>query len=380
MNPKQDEQIRKWRMILGRGADPEGQVSLSGTEQSIDQAVEALYDSERQGGLGNSAPNVNRWLGDIRNYFPSPVVRIMQKDAMEQLGLDRMLLEPELLESLEPDIELVGTLLSLKNLIPEQTRSTAREIVQKLVRQLEQQLKHALLQAVKGALHKSVRKNNPRLHEMNWHRTIRANLKNYQPELGSIIPEQFIGYGNKSKSLKRLILLIDQSASMAESLVYAGIAGSIMASLPSIQTHFVVFDTQVVNLTDQLDDPVDLLFSTQLGGGTDIGRALAFAQQLVSHPAETVLVLISDLYEGGNPARAIRKAGELKRAGVTFISLLALDDQGAPSYDKEMAQQLYRHRIPCFACTPGQFPDLMAAALNQEDIEGWMSKEGIIRR
>lgn len=378
---RQLERTRKWRMILGQQSDPEDSIELEGEEmQGMDDALEALYDSDRQGGLGSSSPNVNRWLGDIRKYFPSSTVQIMQKDALHRLDLERLLLEPELLQAIEPDVELVGTLLSLNKVMPQKTRETAREVVQKIVKDLEQRLKSPFQEAIKGSLNRAVVNRRPKSNEIDWHRTIRANLKNYQPEFQAIIPEILRGYGKKGQSLKHVILLLDQSGSMATSIVYASVFGAIMASLRSLKTHLVVFDTSVVDLTAKIEDPVDLLFSTQLGGGTDINKALGYAQTLVEQPRDTIFVLISDLFEGGDARQMIKKVSQLKNSGLQFISLLALNDQGAPMYDKEVAAKFATLDIPTFSCTPDKFADLMAAAIKREDIHRWMAKERIVAK
>jgi Mg-chelatase subunit ChlD len=343
----------------------------------MDGVLEALYDADRKGGLGRSAPNVNRWLGDIRRYFPGPVVQLMQRDALERLGLAQLLLEPELLAIVEPDVHLVGTLLSLQKAMPVHTRETARLVVRRIVDALEKQLRAQLLDAVKHSLNKSARNRRPRLNEIDWRRTIYNNLKHYQPELGAIIPQQIFGYGRKGRAMRHIILLVDQSGSMADSIVYAAVFGAVLASLRSLKTNLVVFDTAVVDLSEQLPDPVELLFGTQLGGGTDIHRALAYAETLVQAPQETILVLISDLYEGGNRIEMLKKARALSSAGVNMIALLALNDAGAPGYDQENATALAALGIPAFACTPVQFPDLMATAIAQQNIREWASRGGI---
>lgn len=375
-----DERIRKWRLILGRKADPENEVDLEGGEGSLDQVLEALYDGERKGGLGSSSPNVNRWLGDIRKYFPKSIVQVMQKDAMERLGMKRMLMEPELLEAAEPDVNLVATLLSLNKVIPNKTRDSARAVVKKVVQDLEKRLKNPMREAIQGAISRSVRNRRPRPNEIDWNRTIRKNLRHYQVEHKAIIPENLVGYGRKGQSLRHIILLVDQSGSMASSMVYAGVFGAVMASLKSVKTSMVVFDTAVVDLTDELDDPVDLLFATQLGGGTDINKALTYAEGLIQNPSETILVLISDLFEGGNESEMLRRVSALKSSGIQFITLLALDDEGAPSFDKTIASQYATMNIPSFACTPDQFPGLMAAAIKKEDIQNWMARNGVIAK
>lgn len=364
MEEKQDS-LFKWRLILGQPADPEAQVPLGGTAQSMDQTLGALYDSDRKGGLGSSSPNVLRWLGDIRKYFPTTVVQIMQKDALDRLGIQRMLLEKELLESVVPDIQLVATLLTLSKVIPEQTRHTARALVAKVVKEVEKRLQFPLQQAIRGSLYRAVTNRHPRLNEVDWHKTIRANIKHYHTGLKAIIPERILGFSNRNHALHHIILLIDQSGSMATSVVYAGILGSVMASVRSVRTSFVVFDTAVVDLTMQLEDPVDLLFATQLGGGTDIHKALLYSKSLVTSPAETTLILISDLYEGGNAQMMMKEVAGIKSSGVQFITLLALNDEGAPAYNHDIAAQMAELNIPCFACTPDRFPELIAAAIRK---------------
>jgi VWA domain containing CoxE-like protein len=377
-----DERLRRWRLVLGSGpeetADGTG-VALGAEDRRVDAALAALYDGgggegngPRTGGLGGSSPQVARWLGDIRRYFPTSVVQVMQRDAVERLGLTRMLLEPELLAAVEPDVHLVGTLLSLKGVLPERTKETARAVVNTVVAELERRLADRVRAAVTGALDRSTRTRRPRPADIDLARTIRANLQHFSPDLGTIVPERLIGRGRRHRSVQRdVILAVDQSGSMAESVVYAGLFGSVLASMPALDTRFVAFDTAVVDLTDELADPVELLFGTQLGGGTDINRAVAYCQSLVTRPTETLLVLISDLYEGGAQAELMRRIGALVGAGVQVVTLLALSDSGAPAYHHDNAAALAALGVPAFACTPELFPDLMAAAIRGEDLAQW---------
>ena len=372
--------LERWRLILGKKADPEQDVPLDATSAGMDTVLEALYDGQRKGGLGSSAPNVTRWLGDIRQYFPAEVVQVMQRDALERLGLTRMLLEPELLASVEPDVHLIGALLALNKALPAQTRETARRVVRRVVDELEKKLRNPLREAVQSALHRSVRNRRPRSNEIDWRRTIYKNLKHYQPEHRTIIVEHLVGYGRKGQALRHVILLVDESGSMASSVVYAGVLGAVLASIRAVRTSLVVFDTAVVDLTAQLDDPVELLFGTQLGGGTDINKALGYAQTLVQAPQDTILVLISDLFEGGHRAEMLKKAAALRQSGVTMVTLLALNDEGAPAYDHDNAAALAALDVPAFACTPALFPDLMAAAINKQDLKGWAGARDIVVR
>ncbi len=366
------EKLKRWRLMLGKDADEAlGEIPLDKTESGMDKSLTALYESERKGGLGASSPNVSRWLGDIRTYFPTSVVKVMQQDALDRLNLTQMLLEPELLESVVPDVNLVANLLTLSKVIPEKTKSTAREVVKKVVEDLMKKLQTPMQQAIVGALNRATRNRRPRHNEINWHQTILKNLKHYQPDYQTIIPEIRIGFGKKRRAMKDVILCVDQSGSMATSVVYSGIFGAVMASLPAIRTRMIVFDTEVVDLTDELEDPVDFLFGVQLGGGTDIAKALTYTETHISKPTETILVLITDLFEGGNELEMKKKMQQLTDAGVQMICLLALDDQGTPSYDSRNAAFLASIGVPSFACTPDLFPDLMAAAISKKDLRQW---------
>jgi Mg-chelatase subunit ChlD len=378
INQREDERLRRWRLILGGDSADGTGFDLSGTDLGIDRALSSLYDSERSGGLGSSSPNIARWLGDIRTYFPSSVVKMMQQDALERLNLRQMLLQPELLATVEPDVHLVANLLALNGIMPVKTKETARRVVRKVVEDLEKRLANPLRQAVSGALNRSARNRRPHHNEMDWPRTIRANLKNYQPEFKTIIPETRIGFGHKRSALRDLILCVDESGSMATSVVYAGIFGAVLASLPALKTHVVVFDTAVADLTDELSDPVELLFGTQLGGGTDIGRALSYCQGLVRQPHDTILVLISDLFEGGNREEMLRRAASIVASGVQVIALLALNDQGAPSFNHNVASAFAGLGIPAFACTPDLFPNLIASAIQHTDINQWTATNGVV--
>ena len=370
----EEEYLKRWRLIL-RGNEADGtDMTLTPEEQRIDQSLEAVYDSDRRGGLGSSAPKVSRWLGDIREFFPQTVVQVIQRDAIKRLNITSLLTEKEMLETVVPDVHLVATLMSLSRVIPEKNKEMARQIVRKVVDELLRKLSAPTQQAVTGALNRSARRRNPRYNEIDWKTTITKNLKNYQPEYKTIIPEVRIGYGRKRKAMKDIILCLDQSGSMGTSVIYSGIFGSVLASIPAVNTRMVVFDTAVVDLTDDLQDPVDLLFGVQLGGGTDIARALTYCQGVITRPQDTVLVLVTDLYEGGDPREMRKKFASLVNSGVQLIVLPALNDDGAPSYDKNHAEFLANIGVPTFACTPDKFPDLMAAALSKQDIGMWVSQ------
>lgn len=434
----ESERARRWRLVLGPEADPAsppgtgGALRLTGDDARMDRALSALYGGSGgregaggagggragstarrrsaagptgpagpgtsaapaaprvPGGLGGSSPQVARWLGDIRRYFPTDVVQVMQRDAIDRLGLERLLLEPETLAAVEPDVHLVGTLLSLARALPETSRETARAVVRRVVADLERRLAARTRTLVGGALDRSARTSRPRGPDVDWDRTIRANLArgNYLPEARAVVPERLVGHARAGWGLgKELVLCVDRSGSMAASVVHASVFASVLASVRALRTRLVLFDTSVVDLTESLGegrtDPVDLLFGIQLGGGTDLGRALAYCAPLVSRPSETVFVLISDLGEGSGgaggssgaggsagggaagaePAPWLRRMAALRASGAVCVALLALSDDGAPAYDRENAAALAALGVPAFACTPDVFPEVLAEAL-----------------
>ena len=381
----QEQRGRRWTLALGvEGDDSEGG-PLSDSDRRLSRALSALYgDGEEEkkgrGGLGGSAPRVAKWLGDIRDFFPAPVVQVIQKDAFDRKGLRQMLLEPEFLATVEADVNLVADLVALRGVMPDKTRETARAVIAKVVAELLARLEARTADAIRGALDRSRRTSRPRFADIDWPRTIRANLGHYQPEHRTIVPERLIGFLRQQRrivDLDEVILCVDQSGSMASSVVYASIFAAVMASLPVVATKLVCFDTAIVDLTEELADPVEVLFGVQLGGGTDINRAVAYCEDRIERPGKAHLVLITDLYEGGDAEALVDRLARLVVSGVNVIVLLALTDTGRPSYDPHLSGRVAALGIPVFACTPDQFPDLMATALRREDLHGWAADRDI---
>ena len=377
------EQLRRWRLILGKDSqaslDNMGSCSLGGGDSEMDAALAAIYDDipedddapkQRSAGLGASAPRLAKWLGDIRTYFKEDVVSAIQTDAIERKGLTQLLFEPETLKSVQPNIQLVGVLMSLKGRIPERTKETARMVVSAVVEEVKKKLEQRLRQAIMGALNRKEHSPIPSASAIDWKWTIGRNLKNYNSELGTIIPERVYFYSRAQRSNTWTVIVdIDQSGSMADSVVYGAICGSIFASLPALDTHVIAFDTEVVDLTEKCGtDPVDMLFGIQLGGGTDINKSVAYCEKFITDPKKTLFIMITDLYEGGNEAQLVRRLGEMAASGVRAMCLLALSDNGAPSYDESLARKLAAFGIPCFACTPQRLPDLVEGALRGADL------------
>ena len=408
------ERRRRWRLLLGpaaddalaaareadddggdgdggEGADGDGDTSgdagrgtgtgdpgLHGDDARIDAALGSLYDRNdhdagtsgarrqagRAGGLGRSKPGVVRWLGDIRRYFPTPVVQILQRDAVERLDLRQLLLEPELLADLEPDVHLVTLLVELNRHLPDETRATARQVIARVLADLERQLTDRTRQAVRGALARAARTRRPRPGDIDWPMTISANLRHWIPEHRTVVPERLVGHGRRQRSLARdVVIAVDQSGSMADSVVYASLFGGVLAQLPALRTSFVAFDTSITDLTAFLHDPVEVLFGVQLGGGTDIANALGYCRTLIHRPRESVVFLVSDLFEGGKTDLMYRRVGELVADGAQVVVLLALSDEGTPAHDHVHAAALSQLGATVMSTTPAEFPSVLAAAL-----------------
>lgn len=376
------EQLTRWRLILGHQAQEQlesmGSCQLGADQQAMDEALAAIYDEseaegERQRGAGQgpSAPKLAKWLGDVRTYFQEDVVTVIQQDAIERKGMKQLLFEPEMLKSVQPNVQLVGTLMSLGRQIPERTKETARMVVRAVVEQIKELLEQKIRQAVMGALNRNEHSPIPNVSSIDWKWTIGRNLKNYQPSLGTIVPERVYFYSRAQRTNSWSIIVdMDQSGSMADSVVYGAVMGSILASLPAVNTRVVAFDTEVVDLTEQCgDDPVDMLFGVQLGGGTDINKSVKYCQQFISDPARTLFFLITDLMEGGNEAQLVRRLEEMVASGVKVICLLALAEGGVPWYDEALARKLGKMGLPCFGCAPQRLPELLEGTLRGHDLQ-----------
>jgi len=376
----QQERWRRWQLAIGVEGE---QSELSDRDRRLNAALSALYEGHtesRKGGLGASAPRVAKWLGDIREFFPTPVVQIVQRDAFERLNLKALMLEPEFLSTLEADVHLIADLMALRSAIPDKTLETARQVVREVVDDLMRRLEHNTRETLRGALNRAQRTRRPRHADIDWPRTIGANLRHYQPRHRTVIPETLVGHTRHTRTraeLDHVILCVDQSGSMAESVVYSSIFGAVMASIPGLSTKLICFDTAIVDLTDQLADPVEVLFGVQLGGGTDINSALAYCENQIENATKTHLVLITDLYEGGDAASMLARAAALKQSGVNLIVLLALSDEGHPAYDAKHAEAIASLGCPVFGCTPDQFPSMMAAALGGKDLRSWAAEADI---
>ncbi|MDE5591320.1 MAG: VWA domain-containing protein [Acetatifactor sp.] len=381
----QEEHIQRWRLILGQESrerfEKMGNAELSPEQDLMDQALAAIYNNTESGGFGSggagagngpSNPRISKWLGDVRSLFDKELVTVIQGDAMTRCGLKQLIFEPELLENLEPDVNLASTILLLKDQIPKRSKESVRLFIRKIVEEINKLLEQDIRRAVTAAINRRKHSPIPSAAALDYKTTISRNLKHYSQELHTIVPEHFYFFDRTSTTAANkwtVILDIDQSGSMGESVIYSSIVSCILASMSSLSTRIVAFDTNIVDLTEKSDDPVDLLFGFQLGGGTDIDKSVAYCQQYIENPSKTLFFLISDLEEGGNRAALLRRLEEMKESGVTVVCLLALTESGKPYYDAGMAQKIAGLDIPCFACNPQMLPNLLERALRGQDLQ-----------
>lgn len=399
------EQVQRWRLILGKSTEDElrsqaerqgwlrSACLLEGDQPEMDEALEVVYaedegidltreEWEREPGgkhgavRGRSFPKVARWLGEVRRLFPTDIVTLVQKDAIERRGLKQLLFEPEMLAQVEPSVDLASMILSLKSLVPENAKAAARELVRKVVEELRRRLESRMHQAVRGALNRNQHSPFRSLANLDWQRVIRRNLKNYNPDLQAIIPEELSFFSRHQRRNEwNVIIAMDQSGSMASSLIYGGVMGAILASMPAVETHVVAFNhEEVVDLTEHCSDPVDLLFGVQLGGAEDYWMATRYCEQFMHTPARTLYILLADLHDTSpNESRFVQKMEQLLGNGIKAVTLLAISDQGKPSYNHDLAKKLTNLGMPCFGCSPDRLPDLLAAVLKGQNLATFSS-------
>jgi hypothetical protein len=389
--------LSRWRLILGKSAEESlqqmggciGQPILGGDQAELDEALEAIYAGDEierdeweatpgHGAVkGRTFPRVAKWLDQIRSFFPKDVVVLLQKDAIERRGLKELLFEPEIMANIEPSLDLAATVLAMKNMVPEKAKAAARDLVRRVVEDIRKRLESQFTQAIRGALQRNRHSPFRSLPNLDWPRTIRRNIKNYNKDLQTIIPEQISFFSRQQRQNQwNIIIAMDQSGSMAASLIYGGIMGAILASIGAVETHVVAFNHEdVVDLTEHCSDPVDLLFGIQLGGAEDYWKATCYCERFMPTPAKTLYIVIGDLHDTSpNPSRFVKKMEFLLESGIKAIGLLAISDQGVPSHNENLAQTLAKLGMPCFGCTPDRLPELLAGAIRGHDLSALAAK------
>ena len=360
------EMLSRWRLVLGQFADDN--LPLEGSDGDADDALSFLYDREygsgrdirqgQSGGRGASILTVPQWISKVKTLFPKQTADILQKDALNKYGIDEMLTDPDVLKNLSPDIDLLGKLLSFRNIIPSKTRHMADEIIRKCVEEIQKKLETNVRRCFYGKKLSSTQSYYKIFRNFNFRKTIEQNLKNYSPEFNTIIPRRLY-FSNTVKRYNPwdIIILVDQSGSMCNSVIYSAVIAGIFAKLPFLRTNLAVFDTSVVDLSEYVSDAAELLMKVQLGGGTDIFKALCYGESLIHHPAKTIVILITDLYEGGDIRHLYRKCSDILEGGSKLFVLPALDYDGEPSYNRPAAKYIAAMGADVAAVTPEKLAD-----------------------
>jgi Mg-chelatase subunit ChlD len=363
--------MERWRLILGSaaGACTGGP---SGDNASRDRALEWLYGREpelaqrdiRGGGDGPSVLSTVDWLDDVHRLFPRETIERLERDAVERYEILDIVTDPAILARVEPNPALLRAVLRVKHLMNPQVLALARRAVEQVVQDLLRRLKPRLRQSFSGT--KSRRSTLiKQARNFDVRGTIRANLANYQPEDRRIVIDKpkFVSRTRPHTENWQLILLVDQSGSMAGSVIHAAVTAACLWGVPGLRTHLVAFDTSVVDLTHDVTDPVELLMKVQLGGGTNIGKAMTYGAGLIDNPRRAIVAVITDFYEGGLAHELVWAVRALVEQGTCVLGMAALDEDVNPSYDRDMAQRLANVGAHIGAMTPGQLAEFVAEKL-----------------
>src|SRR5699024_5341456 len=352
-------------LILGPDAEKNSTTLADESDQKLDQALSLLFENSSQNKLKRSRPRLNKWLRDIRDIFPPDQVLFLQKEAIDTLNLKTLLFEKETIANLTPDIGLIKTILLLKDQVPAENLEHVKDLVRSYSEKVEKEIEWGIKNTFFFHHQKGEQTYHQRKHEIDWKKTIKKNLRHFQPGLNTILLNQKVGYEKRRHGFPQIFLVVDSSASMSDSMIYSAIIASILAHIRTINTRLILFDSDVVDLTNHLDDVVELLFNIQLGGGTNISKALQFIKTQIHNPEESYLFLISDLFDNFDDQKVFDLMYGLKQQNIKVHSILSMDEQGKVHYNKTLAQILTNSGIPCFSSSPDQFSETLKKALNQ---------------
>jgi Mg-chelatase subunit ChlD len=328
------------------------------TNDDGDHPSQPRQAQSRQSGRGGSRLTPARWLGQVRELFPQSAVDILQQQAVERYGLVSLLTDAEIMRQTPPSLDLVRTLIQYQSHLSGQAKAEARRIIRQVVKDIEERIRAHLINAVRGPRNRHRLGGRPALANVHWPATVKHNLPHYNLELDALVLEKVQFSQRQKRSLRwDIFIVVDQSGSMLDSVIHSAVVAAIFGGISSLSTHYLVFDTQVVDLSERLDDPVEILTGLQLGGGTDIAQAMRYCASKINQPQRSIMVLISDFYEGGDAADLVRQVGALRQAGVQCLGLAALDDRAQPDYDRDMAQRLADVGMPVGAMTPEHLAD-----------------------
>ena len=362
--------LERWRLVLGQSAEMGLGVGLQGDAAAQDAALRWLYkegDAERDikdrhAGSEDSVLNTPDWISEVHRLFPKETIERMEKDAVERYGIHEVVTNPEVLQRVQPSQAMLQAVLRTKHLMNQELLSLARDLVRRVVEELIAKLSKEMKRAFQGGMR--ARRSTPfkLSRDMDFRRTIRANLRHYDPERRRLVLEKVYFFPRHRRHLApwQLILLVDQSGSMVSSVIHSAVTAACLYGVPSLKTHLVAFDTSVVDLTSEVDDPVELLMKVQLGGGTDIAKAVDYAAGLIENPRRSIVAVITDFYEGGNQGRLVQLVKALCDQGTHVLGLAALDDEDVPTYDREMAARWVAVGAHVGAMTPGHLATWVA--------------------
>lgn len=371
------EQLNRWRLILGKqagaqisfedGAALENGISCFDLEDALDFLYSREYgeDVRREGGTGASQLTAASWITKIRRLFPKETVEILERHALERYQLKELLTDREVLEKLEPNRELLKTILQLKHLMKGEVLDAARRIVKKVAEEIEEKLRQDIRRSLLGSLDRNSASPVHSARNLDVKKTIRRNLAHFNPEKKKLMVEQvYFSSRTRKYSQWRVVIAVDESGSMLDSVIHSAVMAGIFARLPMLDTRLVIFDTQVVDLSAHLDDPVDTLMSIQLGGGTNIAGALQYCETLIENPHRTMVVLVSDLCEGGSVSGLLSVSRGIVESGARLICLTALDMEANPAYDRRTAGWLADIGAFVGAMTPEALGDFMGKVMD----------------
>ena len=363
-----DSGLARWRLVLGRFARDALPGALDSEQRRIDAALDYLYgreyhgrgmrEGQRGGSLDPSQITLPHWIAEVRELFPRETVEVIERHALERYQMAELVTDREVLQRIEPSYELLRTILTFKGMMRGEVLEMARRIVRQVVEEIKRRLQGDVRRVMWGKLNRFQHSPLRVAQNFDWRRTMRGNLRHYDPERKRLLVERIHFFSRVERRLPwHVILAVDQSGSMLDSVIHSTVMAGILAGLPSLRVSLVVFDTSVVDLSGYVDDPAEALMSVQLGGGTDIAGALAYCETLVETPQRTVLVLVTDFFEGGPPAKLVAAVAKLREAGVRVLGLAALDPDANPSYDRQMAERLVAAGAEIAALAPLQLAE-----------------------
>ena len=374
---KKDLSVNRWRLVLGKPSS--ASLDFSGDAKQLmglgemEELLDYLYshgDSddirhERSGGSGSSQLTAARWIQKVRELFPKKTAEVLEKQALEEFRLTELITDKQVLESLEPDMGLLSAILQLKHLMKGEVLEAAKQIARRVAEDIAKRLEQSIKRSALGRLDRNERSPVRTAKNLDIKKTVSRNLKNFDPDRGELVLKDiYFSSRVKKYNKKTVIIAIDESGSMLGSVIYSAVMAQIISQLPFAQVRLVIFDTNIVDLSGRVDDPAEVLMSVQLGGGTDIAKALGYCESLIETPADTCVLCVTDLYEGGSVSRLLNTSRNMIQSGAKLSFLTALDEEASPAYDKILGQQLANLGAFVGALTPDELGDYVGKLFN----------------